>query len=343
MDLAFSAEEEAFRAEVRAFIADNYPADIRDKLALGVPPAKDDYVRWQRILYEKGWIAPSWPVEYGGTGWNAVQRYIFDEELYRAGCPRIIPFGLVMLGSVLLAFGSEAQKQTHLPRILDSSVWWCQGYSEPGSGSDLASLKCRAERDGDHYLVNGSKIWTTYAQWADWMFCLVRTSQEDRPQRGISFLLLDMKSPGVEVRPIVTVTGTADINEVFLRDVRVPVENRVGEEGQGWSIAKFLLGHERTTIAGVAASKKELQKLKEIAAREQADGKPLIEDDAFRRRVAQVEIELLALEYTNLRVLSAEAAGQGPGPEASLLKIRGTEIQQAITELRSSLPALTSG
>ena len=333
MDLNFSAEDEAFRAQVREFIDSNYSKEIQSKVAMGVPPSKDDYVLWQRILHKQGWIAPNWPKAFGGTEWTPTQRYIFDEETYRAHCPRIIPFGLVMLGPVLMEFGSEAQQQRFLPSILDSTVWWAQGYSEPGAGSDLASLNTKAALDGDHYVVNGSKIWTTYAQYADWIFCLVRTSQEDRKQRGISFLLIDMDDPGVEVRPIVTMNGQRDVNEVFFKNVRVPAENLVGGEGQGWTIAKYLLGHERTTIAGVASSKSQIERVKRIAKEQEKGGRPLLDDPRFRDRIARIEIDLLALEYTNLRVLSDEAAGRGPGPEASLLKIRGTEIQQAITEL----------
>ncbi len=333
MQLEFSAEEEAFRLEVRQFIADNYPDEIRDKIAAGVAPQKSDYVTWQQILYRQGWIAPGWPQEYGGTGWSPAQRYIFDEELTAAQTPRIMPFGLTMLGPVLMAFASEEQKQRYLPSILDSSVWWCQGYSEPDAGSDLANLKTSAVLEGSHYRVNGSKIWTTYAHYADMMFCLVRTSSEGRKQQGISFLLIDMNDPGVEVAPIITNNGLHVVNQVFLNNVSVPQENLVGEEGAGWTIAKYLLGHERTTIAGVAASKQQMRRLKSIALQEQQRGEPLWDDCRFRDRVAELEIDLMALEQTNLRVLCDENAGHGPGPEASLLKVRGTEIQQRITEL----------
>ncbi len=333
MQLEFSAEEEAFRLEVRDFIAANYPVEIRRRMEAGVAPGKSDFVTWQQILYQQGWIAPRWPVEYGGTGWSPVQCYIFEEEITAASTPRVMPFGLTMLGPVLMTFGSDEQKQQYLPAILDSTTWWCQGYSEPDAGSDLASLKTQAVLEGDHYRVNGSKIWTTYAHYADMMFCLVRTSSEERKQQGISFLLLDMDDPGVEVAPIITNNGLHVVNQVFLKDVRVPRENLVGEEGAGWTIAKYLLGHERTTIAGVAASRQQMRRLKEIATQELDGALPLWQSSRFRDRVAEVEIDLLALEQTNLRVLCDENAGRGPGPEASLLKVRGTEIQQQITEL----------
>ncbi|MBL4623512.1 MAG: acyl-CoA dehydrogenase family protein [Immundisolibacteraceae bacterium] len=333
MQLDFTPEEEAFRLEVREFIEAEYPQPLRDKMNAGAAPNKQDYVTWQQILHRKGWIAPRWPEQYGGTGWSPTQSYIFDEEISAAQTPRVMPFGLTMLGPVLLSFGSEDQKQQYLPAILDSTTWWCQGYSEPDAGSDLASLKTQAVDKGDHYLVNGSKIWTTYAHYADKMFCLVRTSSEGRKQQGISFVLLDMNDPGVEVAPIITNNGLHTVNQVFLKDVKVPKENLVGEEGAGWTIAKYLLGHERTVIAGVAASKQQMKRLKTIAEQETQQGQPLWQDNRFRDRVAEVSIDLLALEQTNMRVLSDESAGRGPGPEASLLKIRGTEIQQMITEL----------
>ncbi|MCF4164397.1 acyl-CoA dehydrogenase family protein [Zavarzinia compransoris] len=333
MDLAFSAEDLAFQREVREFIAANYPADIRARFDAGLEPRKEDFVRWQKILYEKGWIAPGWPKEYGGTGWTATQKYIFQEELGAANTPGIIPFGLAMVAPVIYTFGSEEQKKRFLPGILSSDVWWCQGYSEPGSGSDLASLKTKAVRQGDKYIVNGSKTWTTMAQWADWIFCLVRTDSTVKQQEGISFLLFDMKSPGVTVRPIITLEGGHEVNECFFDNVEVPVENLIGEEGMGWTYAKFLLGHERSGIAAVARSKRGIAKLKKIANAEQADGAPLIEDPDFRRKLAELEIDLTALEYTELRTLARESQGKGPGPESSILKIKGTEIQQAITEM----------
>lgn len=333
MDLSFTPAETAFREEVRAFIAANVPPDIKRKGELGVEFTRDDYVAWHRILYHKGWIAPAWPKELGGTGWTPAQRYIFDEELGRACTPRVLPFGLSMLGPVLMAFGSDEQKKTYLPRILAGDDWWCQGYSEPGAGSDLASLQTKAVSDGDDYVVDGSKIWTTYAHYANLMFCLARTSIEKKKQDGISFLLLDMKAPGVTVRPIITIDGAHIVNQVFLEDVRVPKANRVGKEGQGWTIAKYLLGHERTSIAGVGWCKQQVRRVKAIARAEQVNGRPLIEDPHFAAKLAAVEVDLMALEYTNLRVLAAESSGKGPGTEASLLKIKGTEVQQALTEL----------
>jgi len=333
VDLNYTPEEEAFRAEVRAFVRSQLPSDISRKVIENKRLSKEDHVRWQKILYEQGWIAPSWPVEYGGTGWNAVQKHIFEDECAAAGGPRVIAFGVDMVGPVIIAFGSPEQKQRYLPRILSSDDWWCQGYSEPGAGSDLASLKTRAERNGDHYIVNGQKTWNTYGQYADMIFCLVRTSSGGKKQEGISFLLIDMKTPGITVRPIITLEGGHEVNEVWFEDVKVPVENLVGEEGRGWTYAKFLLSHERTGIAGVSRSKRELRYLKHIAAQEQKDGKPLIQDARFRDKVSRLEIDLMALEITDLRVASAEREGRAPGPEASILKIKGTEIQQTLTEL----------
>ena len=333
MNLTFTPEEQSFREEVKTFVATSLPPDIQHKVLNGLILDRDDYVRWQKILHAKGWSAPAWKKEFGGTGWNTVQQYIFEEECAAAGAPRTIPFGLKMVAPVIMQYGSPAQQQRFLPKILAADEWWCQGYSEPGAGSDLASVKTRAERDGDHYIVNGQKTWTTQGQYADWIFCLVRTDPEAKPQRGISFLLIDMKSPGITVRPIITMDGAHEVNEVWLENVRVPVENRVGEENAGWTYAKFLLGHERTNIAGIGIAKRELARLKRIASLETKNGKPLIQDPLFAARVAQVEIDLTALEITNLRVLAAEAAMRAPGPEASILKIKGTEIQQAITEL----------
>jgi alkylation response protein AidB-like acyl-CoA dehydrogenase len=333
MDLNFSPEETAFRNEVREFLGAHLPGDISRKVLQHHRLGKEDYVRWQKILFSKGWIAAGWPVEHGGTGWSAIQRYIFEEEAAAAGAPRLTPFGLHMVGPVIIAFGNEAQKKQYLPRILSSEDWWCQGYSEPGSGSDLASLKTRAERQGDAYIVNGQKTWTTHAQYADMMFCLVRTSSTGKKQEGISFLLIDMHSPGVTVRPIITLDGEHEVNEVWFEDVKVPAQNLIGDEGRGWSYAKFLLSHERTGIAGVGNSKRELQLLKHIAGEETAGGRPLIEDPLFRDRIAQVEIDLMALEITCLRVAAADRDGKAPGPEASILKIKGTEIQQELTEL----------
>jgi alkylation response protein AidB-like acyl-CoA dehydrogenase len=333
MDLNFTPDELAFRQEVRDFVAQSLPADIQYKVLNGLILESGDIVRWQRILFDKGWIGATWPEKFGGTGWNSVQQFIFEEECAAAGAPRLLSFGLKMVGPVIMQYGSPAQQERFLPKILSSEEWWCQGYSEPGAGSDLASLKTRAVRDGDHYIVNGQKTWTTLGQYADWMFCLVRTDPEAKAQRGISFLLIDMKTPGITVRPIITMDGAHEVNEVWLEDVKVPVENRIGEENAGWTYAKFLLGHERTNIAGIGIAKRELARLKRIASLEQKNGKPLIKDPLFASRVAQVEIDLAALEITNLRVLSAEAERRAPGPEASILKIKGSEIQQTLTEL----------
>ena len=333
LDLTLTQDELAFRDQVRAFVRDRLPAGIRRKVLGGLTLAKDDMVGWQKILHQQGWMAPHWPAEHGGTGWSPVRRYLFEEELALGGAPRVAPFGVNMVGPVIIEFGSAAQKSHFLPRILASDDWWCQGYSEPEAGSDLASLTTRAEDKGDNYLVNGVKTWTTFAQYADWIFCLVRTDPKAKQQDGISFLLVDMKSPGVTVRPIRTFDGGVEVNEVTFADVRAPKENLVGREGQGWTIAKFLLGYERTGITGAARSKLQIARLKDIATRETADGKPLLEDSAFQAKLAALEIDLMALEMTNLRIVSAESAGQAPGPESSLLKFRGTEIQQAITEL----------
>ncbi|WP_136417478.1 acyl-CoA dehydrogenase family protein [Herbaspirillum sp. ST 5-3] len=333
MDLNFTPEELAFRQEVREFVAQSLPADIQHKVLNGLVLHSDDYVRWQKILHAKGWGGTGWKKEFGGPGWSTTQQYIFEEELAAAGAPRMVPFGLKMVAPVIMQYGSPAQQERFLPKILAADEWWCQGYSEPGSGSDLASVKMRAVRDGDFYICNGQKTWTTLGQYADWIFCLVRTDPEAKAQRGISFLLIDMKSPGITVRPIITMDGAHEVNEVWFEHVRVPVENRVGEENAGWTYAKFLLGHERTNIAGIGIAKRELARLKRIASLETKNGKPLLKDPMFASRVAQVEIDLTALEITNLRVLSAEAAHRAPGPEASILKIKGTEIQQAITEL----------
>ncbi|MDP2821376.1 MAG: acyl-CoA dehydrogenase family protein [Sulfuritalea sp.] len=338
MDLNFTSEEQAFREEVRGFLRAELPGEISRKVLGAKRMEKSDFVRWQQILHQQGWGAVAWPAAFGGTGWNAVQQHIFDEECADAGAPMQLPFGLKMVAPVIMAFGNPAQQQRFLPRIVDGSDWWCQGYSEPGSGSDLASLKTRAVREGEHYVVSGQKTWNTLGQFADWIFCLVRTSTSGRQQAGISFLLIDMKTPGITVRPIIMMDGEHEINEVWFEDVKVPVENLIGEENKGWTYAKFLLGHERTGIAGVGRSKRELKKLKDIARKETAGGRPLIEDQRFRDRVAQVELELMALEITNLRVISSDSAADGkkraPGPEASILKIKGSEIQQMLTELQ---------
>jgi alkylation response protein AidB-like acyl-CoA dehydrogenase len=333
MNLDLSPELRAFREEVRAFIRAELPADIRDKVKKGLHLGKDDFVRWQKILHKKGWVAPGWPKQYGGTGWSPLERYIFDDEIGKSGAPRVIPFGLVMVAPVIMKFGTEAQKREHLPKILASDVWWCQGYSEPGAGSDLAGLKTRAVKEVDHYVVNGQKTWTTLAQHADWIFCLVRTDPAAKKQEGISFILVDMKSPGVSVKPIVTMDGGAEVNEVFFDNVKVPLTNLVGPENQGWTVAKYLLGHERTNIADIGRAKHQLARVKEIAAAERSDGGLLLEDAEFRDRIAEVELDLIALDATILRIVAAESSGKPPGAEASLLKIKGSELQQALTEL----------
>ena len=333
MEIKLDAVNAAFRDEVRRFIAENLPRAISDKVEAGKHLTKEDHIAWQKILHRKGWMAPGWPVEHGGTGWTPLQRAIFETELGAAPAPPIIAFGVTMVAPVIIAFGNEVQKKRYLPRILASDEWWCQGYSEPEAGSDLAALKTRAVADGDHYIVNGAKTWTTYAQHADMMFCLVRTASAGRKQEGISFLLIDMKSPGVAVHPIVTLDGGAEINAVFLDEVRVPRANLVGEEGKGWTYAKYLLAHERTNIARIGLSTRLLRQLKAIAREEQAEGWPLAEDPAFRAKIAAVEIELLALEAMVLAIAVGEGAGRPPGPESSILKIKGSLIQQALTEL----------
>lgn len=327
MRLSYTPEQKAFRAEVRAFIAENLPAKLSTKVRSGAALEKADYEAWHAILNAKGWLAANWPVEHGGTGWDAVQRFIFDDEATASFAPRILPFGPLMLAPVLLKFGTQAQCAQYLPRILDGTDWWCQGYSEPNAGSDLASLQTRAVRDGDHYIVNGQKTWTTLAQHATHMFCLVRTRSEGKPQAGISFLLIDMASPGVELRPIELLDGSAEVNEVWLTDVRVPVANLVGEENRGWDCAKYLLTHERTNIAGIGFARAGLAELKRIA---QDQG---LTCPVTLSRIAQVEIDLMALETTNLRLVSAAAQGQAPGPESSMLKVKGTVIRQEITAL----------
>ncbi len=339
MNLDFSPEDVAFREEVRTFIAENYPKDLRAKQDSGEPLSKDDYLAWHKALARKGWVAPSWPVEHGGAGWTPTQKYIWSEEQARADTLAVLPFGVNMLAPVIYTFGSEEQKKRFLPGIYNGEVWWCQGYSEPGAGSDLASLKTKAERitgdDGkEYYIVNGQKTWTTLGQFADWGFFLVRTDPDAKPQAGISFLLIDMKSPGIDVRPIITLEGGHEVNDVFLDNVKVPVENRIFHENQGWTCAKALLAHERSGIAGVARSKRGLERLREMAATEVGDlGGPLLADAFFKRKVAELEIDLAALEFTELRTLAGESSGKGPGPESSILKIKGTEIQQRLQEL----------
>jgi alkylation response protein AidB-like acyl-CoA dehydrogenase len=334
MHLSYTPEEEAFRAEVRAFLATQLPEEMRDRVRSGRRLDKVDILRWQNILYRRGWGAGMWPKRFGGADWTVFQQYIFDEECAIAGTPMQLPFSIKMVAPVLMTFGSAAQQEYFLPRILAGEDWWCQGYSEPGSGSDLASLRMAAVRDGDDYVVNGQKTWNTYGQYADWIFCLVRTQSAGRPQEGISFLLVDMKTPGVSVRPIITLDGEHEINDVFFDNVRVPVQNRVGEENRGWTYAKFLLGHERTNTAGIGNSKRALARLKQMATTSSVGGRPMSADTRFRDRLSRVELELTALVITNLRVLSAMSRGSAPGPEVSALKIKGSEIIQELVELQ---------
>ncbi len=336
MDLRFTPEELAFRDELRGFIRDNLPADIRDKVRLGYPAEKEDTRRWQRILNKRGWAAYSWPKEWGGPGWTPVQRMMFLEENQLTPAPDMQVFNITMIGPVLIQFGTEEQKKRFLPRAANLDDWWCQGFSEPGAGSDLAALKTAARRDGDDYIVNGQKIWTSTAHMADWCFLLVRTDPNaPKRQEGISFLLVDMKTPGITVRPIISIDGTHHLNEVFFDDVRVPVSMRVGPENKGWDVAKFLLGNERTGIARLGRSKERVEFAKEAARGVQANGRPLIEDFAFRQRVAQLEVDIKALEITQLRVVSAhdKAKDGKPDPLSSVLKIKGTELLQQTTEL----------
>ena len=333
MDLSYSPEEEAFREEVRAFLRDELPSELSEKVRLGRELTKADMERWHSILASRGWLAAGWPEEHGGPGWTAVQRHILDEESALAHAPRVVPFGVTMLGPVLMRFGTPEQQARYLPRIASGQDWWCQGYSEPGAGSDLASLKTRAVREGDHYVVNGQKTWTTLGQHADHIFCLVRTDAQAKPQEGISFLLIDMDTPGLEVRPIVLLDGSAEVNEVWLSDVRVPVENLVGEENRGWTIAKYLLGHERANIAGVGSSRAGLDAVRRIARSERSGGRPLIENPLFAARLARAEIDLEVLAISNLRAISKEARGESPGLEANMLKVKGTVIRQEINDL----------
>jgi pimeloyl-CoA dehydrogenase large subunit len=335
MDLRFTESELAFRDEVRAFLRASVPEATRQKMIRGEHLTKDDMVTWQRILNKKGWAVPNWPREWGGTDWSPVQKHILLDEIQQHPAPTPLAFNVAMVGPVIAAFGTDAQKRRFLPRIANLDDWWCQGFSEPGSGSDLASLKTSAKRDGDHYIVNGQKTWTTFAQYADWIFCLVRTDPAAKKQEGISFLLIDMKTPGITVRPIQTMDGAAEVNEVFFDDVKVPVENRVGQENKGWDYAKYLLGHERTGITRLGISKERIRRVKQLAAAEMSSGRPLIEDERFRERIAAVEVEIKALEMTQMRVLAAEGRREKgkPDPASSILKIKGSEIQQATTEL----------
>jgi alkylation response protein AidB-like acyl-CoA dehydrogenase len=339
MDLAFSPEDLAFRDTVRAFIATAYDDDMRAHSALSKNGHidREGQIRWLKRLNEKGWLAQNWPVEYGGAGFNEAQKYIYNMEMALAGAPATSNMGVIMCAPVIMAFGSDEQKAQHLPKILSSEVWWCQGYSEPGSGSDLASLSMKAVRDGDDYVLNGSKIWTTYAQYADWMFCLVRTSQESRPQQGISFLLLDMKTPGISIRPLPTLDGPTpgeeEINQVFFEDVRVPVSNRIGEEGQGWTYAKYLLQFERGNAYAPGLTHM-LDKVKKIAKAEASDGGgAMIEDPDFRRKLVDMEIKVASINATELKVFAGRSTGQAMGPISSMLKLEGSQTQQALTDL----------
>lgn len=335
MDLNFTDDELAFRDEVRAFCRSAIPSDIREKLIAGRHPSKDDKVRWTRILARKGWAVPHWPVEYGGTGWSGVKQYIFSEEVSQTPAPEPAGSGINLVGPVIYTFGTEKQKEYFLPRIVNVDDWWCEGFSEPDAGSDLASLKTRAVRDGDHYVVNGQKIWTSLAQYSDWIFCLVRTDPDAKKQLGISFLLIDLKTPGVTVRPIQLFDGYHEVCEVFFDNVRVPIENRVGEENRGWEYAKFVLGNGRVTIACVGLSKERIRRIKELAARTRIGGERLIDCADFRKKVAAVEVQLKALEMTQLRVVANSTKLQkgAQDPASSILKIKGSEIQQATAEL----------
>ena len=334
MNADFSTEELAFESEVREFLDAEFPRAYRDKVDANIRLSKDELVNWQKILYRKGWAAPNWPQEYGGTGWSATQKYIFATEMGLIGAPEPVPFGMKMVAPVLMAYGSDEQKQRFLPDILESNVWWCQGYSEPNAGSDLASLKMSAVRDGDEYIVNGTKTWNTYGQYADWIFCLVRTDNSVKKQEGISFLLIDMHSAGVSLKPIYLLDGHPEVNEIFFDEVRVPANNLIGEENKGWTYAKVLLTHERTNISGVPRGKRRLRALKRIASdTDDGFGSNMMENSAFKNKLAETEIELQALEYVELRTLAALSVGKAPGPESSILKIVGTELAQRMDEL----------
>ncbi|POR50077.1 pimeloyl-CoA dehydrogenase large subunit [Bosea psychrotolerans] len=335
MDLRFTPEEIAFRDEVRQFFRTEVPAEIRKKVSEGRGMTREDYITSQRVLNAKGWAVPHWPREWGGQDWTPIQRYIFTEEMLLAAVPLPLQFNCYMVGPVIAAFGNQAQKEKHLAKIANLDEWWCQGFSEPGAGSDLASLKTKAVREGDHYIVNGQKTWTTLGQYADWIFCLVRTDPAAKKQAGISFILIDMKTPGITVRPIITLEGRHEVNEVFFDNVKVPVENLVGEENKGWDYAKFLLANERTGIARIGLSKERLARIKRLAKEMPAGEGTLWDDRDFRERVAEVEIELKALEITQMRVVAAQGKRDPnkPDPASSILKIKGSQLQQATTEL----------
>jgi len=332
VDTTFSSDELAFREQVRTWISENWNDDLARRMT-DKKTSKDAHIEWQKKLHKQGWVAPGWPEELGGTGWNDTQRFIFGDEMAAAGAEEVIPFGLKMVAPVIYTFGNDEQKQRFLPKILSSDEWWCQGYSEPGAGSDLAALKTKAELDGDDYVINGAKIWTTYAQYADWIFCLVRTDGSGKKQAGISFILIDMKTPGIQVNPIIGIDGRHTLNEVEFNNVRVPKANVIGEPNQGWTYAKALLTHERTSIAGVGWCQRRLRDIKEHAKQALGNGQRLADDPIFQKRCSDIEIDLMALEFTELRVLATAAAGGAPGAESSLLKIRGTELQQAIQDL----------
>lgn len=333
MDFSFTEADEKFRMDVRHFFESEYPQDLIEKMGKGHSPSKSDYQRSERALDSKGWVAVNWPKEAGGTGWSSNQKYIFDEELERAGALNVVPMGLLYVGPVIYTFGTDEQKAQWLPGILNSTTFWAQGYSEPGSGSDLASLQASAVPDGDDYIVNGTKIWTSLAQHADWIFCLLRTDNSGKKQEGITFLLIDMATPGITVKPIITIDGKHSLNQVEFVDVRVPQKNRIGEEGKGWTYANYLLGHERTSYAHVAGKRKQLRNIREVAKKTEADGTRLINDPTFVAKLSALEARLDALELTVLRVLASVADGGAPGEESSILKVIATELAQDITEL----------
>ena len=339
MDLLFTPDELAFRAEVREFFRTALPASIRDKCVLGQRLTREELKRWQRILYDKGWATPAWAREWGGTGWSAIKQYIFKEELHMAPAPEPLSFNVNMIGPTLIAFGTEEQKRHFLPKIASLDYWFCQGFSEPGAGSDLAALRTQAVREGDHYVINGQKLWTSTAHHADWCFLLVRTDPQAKKQQGITYLLMDMKTPGIAVRPIITLDGNHETNEMFLERVRVPVAMRLGEENKGWDYAKYLLGQERGGIARVGVSKMRVERAKELAARILLGGRPMADNPGFRERVAALEVELKALEITQMRVISDSDHGTAGGadPKNSILKLKGSELQQATAQLLMDL------
>ena len=333
MDLSFTPEEIAFQKEVREWAAGAIPEDIKARIASGEKLSKSDVERWHKILYAKGWVVPAWPTEYGGTGWTATQRYIFANEMAQAGAPDLPAFGLKMVGPVIYTYGNKEQKNRFLPGTLNGDIWWCQGYSEPGSGSDLASLKTRAVADGDEYVVNGSKIWTSGAHQADWIFCLVRTDDTGKKQDGISFLLIDMKTPGIEISPIIIINGDHTVNQVFFTDVRVPRKNLIGTEGEGWTYAKFLLVNERNGIAQVGGKKHTLTRIRKLASKTDMHGQRLADDPGYQKRLAETEVALMALEYSELRFLSGQKTDHAPGTEANMMKVAATQLQQSMSEL----------